>query len=41
MSTNKGIVSYGPNDLERRKPKLLLRSPGSHLMRLAERRTPV
>ncbi len=29
MSTNKGIVSYGPNDLERRNPRRLYRLPGS------------
>ena len=31
MSTNKGIVSYGPNDLERRNPRLSSRTPGPTL----------
>ena len=37
MSTNKGIVSYGPNDLERRNPRRLFRLPGSSPLRLAAR----
>ncbi len=37
MSTNKGIVSYGPNDLERRNPRRLSRSPGPSQSRRAAR----
>lgn len=37
MSTNKGIVSYGPNDLARRNPRLQTRLPGSFPQRPAAR----